>query len=41
MHRINTKKRKGQKIGGLMPCPNDYKNHHILEKKMHGVYNIK
>ena len=42
IQRINTKKGLGQKIVGLMPCPNDHKNHQIVgKKKMHRVYNIK
>ena len=41
IQRINTKKGKGQKIVGLIPYPNDYKNHQIVQKKMHRVYNIK
>ena len=40
IHRIDKKERKGQKIAELTPCPNDYKNDQIVEKKIYRVYFI-
>lgn len=38
IHRIDQKERKGQKVAELTPCPNDYKNDQIVEKKIHRVH---